>query len=122
MMNTKFIKLYFTPPFIFFVSVLPWYVFAKYALKFDIIHYFYQTLMGSHICSKFSSIFVLLAFISAYILWIVLKTKQDKALNQAAKEEIAINFFLVYGKIYGLIVSIQFVIIMILALIVMMGS
>ena len=112
--NQKTIKIYLIPLATIFLSILPWWAFAKYILKFNFIAF----LSTSTNSSNKSVLIFLLVFISAvYIGWVFLNMWVENSKSIGEKEKKIERFFLVYGKSFAGIVFGQFLFIILVIII-----
>lgn len=111
-MESKFLKIYIYPIFILIASLAPWYFFAKFVLKINIEALVLQSLNGSETSLKCFKLFFLLICITIYIIWVGLNKWKEKDPDRRLND-----FFIAYGKIFALIISLQFLAFIVLVLI-----
>ena len=113
-MNPKNIKIYLIPLVIIFLSILPWWAFAKYILKFNFISFLSTSTNSSN---KKVIIFLLVFISTGYIGWVFLNMWFENSNSIGEKEKKIEKFFLVYGKTFAGIVFGQFLFIILVLII-----
>jgi len=110
-MKKEFFKVYIYPLIVLLVSLIPWCFFAEFVLKIDINNFILQSFGGTGRNVEGFKIFCVVICLTIYVCWIFLNNWMKKD-----PEKRFVEFFLSYGKIFALIISIQFFMFMIFIL------
>ncbi len=114
--SNKIFKIYFYPLLVIFASVLPWWAFSKYVLKFNFISF----LASSTDTSFDNAVFLCIVFISIiYLGWVSLNMWIENSKSIKEKEKRIDMFFLNYGKVFIGIVLSQVLIVICFAIVLM---
>ena len=105
----RIFKIYIYPLLILVISLIPWYLFARFVLKLDLDQYVLQISDGSESSARGFKLFFLVSYIISYILFVFTLKYIEKA-----PEQRLVNFFLSYGKSFAIFVSISFVVFIVL--------
>ena len=94
-MHSRFFRIYVTPFLVSLGGILPWYLFLKFVLK-----------------PKFNleGLAVLLGVL-AYVPFVILTHWMEKVSDEKEQEKRVIEWFIFYGKAFALVVSIEFLIV-----------
>ena len=110
-MKKEFLKIYIYPLIVLLASWIPWYLFARFVLKIDMDKFILQSFGGTAANVKGFKIFFVLICVTIYVCWVFLNNWKKKDPERRLAE-----FFISYGKIFALIISIQLFIFMALLL------
>jgi len=94
------------------ISLLPWYIFAKFVLHLDIDQILLQSFNGSELILKGFKIFFIFICITICIGWVFLNRWKEKDPEQRLQ-----TFFLAYGKFFVFIIAFQFFVFILFVLI-----
>ena len=110
-MNQKAIKIYFYPLLVITLSILPWWAFSKYLLKFNFISFLASSTNTSYTAALIYCLVLVSIF---YTGWVFVNMWIENAKSQDEREKRIESFFINYGKSFIGIVVIQFVIVTLL--------
>jgi hypothetical protein len=115
-MNQKSFKIYWYPLIVIISSILPWWAFSKYLLKWDFIQFWASSTNSNE---TITLLFFLIVLSMIYLSWVLLNMWLEIAMTNAEKEKKIEIFFKNYGKTFVGIVITQFVAVVILIIIVL---
>ena len=108
----RFFRIYLYPLFVVPACFVPWYLFIRFVLKREVYELF-----GPGTRPEAIKIYFLVVVPSLfYIFWVWLQVRREKALDEKAKEEVSLKFFLGWGRFMGLMVAIQGAIVILMLL------
>ena len=104
-MNRKTIKIYLYPLVAITISLIPWWAFSKYVLKFDYISFLSSSTNTSY---RSALVFFIFVITSIYIGWVLLNMWIENSKSIEERDNKVEKFFLNYGKVFAGLVAGQF--------------
>jgi hypothetical protein len=115
-MSQKSFKIYWYPLIVIISSILPWWAFSKYLLKFNFVQ-FWASSTNTSVNSAL--LFFLIALSIIYLSWVLFNMWLENAKTIYEKDKKIETFFQNYGKVIIGIVITQFVAVVMLIIIVL---